>query len=59
MKEKMLEMLKEYDASAAAYIERGEARLVVFHSTYFAVWFIDGTKRWNYIIREDGVHSVY
>lgn len=58
MKETMFKMLKEYDASAAAHIERGEARLVVFHSAYFAVWFLDGT-RWNYIVREDGVRSVH
>ncbi len=53
----MLELLRKYDCTAAACVDRGEARLVVFHSAYFAVWFLDGT-RWNYIIREDGVHSI-
>ena len=53
----MLELLRKYDSAAASYVDRGEARLVVFHSAYFAVCFIDGT-RWNYIVCEDGVHSI-
>lgn len=53
----MLEMLRNYDSSAAAYVERGEAHLIVFHSAYFAVWFPDGT-RWDYVVRDDGVYAI-
>ena len=52
-----LELLREYDSSAAAYVDRGEARITPFHDKYFHVVFIDGT-RWEYIVREDGVHSL-
>lgn len=57
MKETIFKMLKEYDASAVAYVERGEARFVVFHDKYFAIWFHNGT-RWNYIVKDGEIIPV-